>query len=107
MRGVDNDRAGLSPVSPALRAIFSPAGSHWLKGYVMEEFDAIRKQIEAFFNAGDSAALDRLSLVLNEVLADLSLKRALLGQPEPEQEGLLEMVNKGRLDKERGKKRLK
>jgi hypothetical protein len=71
----------------------------------MKEIDAIRKQIEAFFDAGDGAGLDRLSFVLNEVLADLSLKRALLGQPEakPEPEERLEMVNKDRLDKELGK----
>jgi hypothetical protein len=75
----------------------------------MEELDAIRKQIEVCFNAGDGAALDRLSLVLNEVLADLSLKRALLGQPEPEPEQAehLEMVNRDRLDKELGKEGLK
>ena len=73
----------------------------------MKEIDAIRKQIEVFFDAGDGAALDRLSFVLNEVLADLSLKRALLGQPEPkpEQEERLEMVNKDRLDKELGQRR--
>jgi hypothetical protein len=53
--------------------------------------------------------LDRLSFVLNEVLADLSLKRALLGQPEPkpEQEERLEMVNRDRLDKELGKEGFK
>jgi hypothetical protein len=75
----------------------------------MKEIDAIRKQIEVFFDAGDGAALDRLSIVLNEVLADLSLKRALLGQPEPELEPAerLEMVNKDRLDKELGKEGLK
>ena len=75
----------------------------------MEELDAVRKQIEVFFEAGDGAALDRLSLVLNEVLADLSLKRALLGQPEPgpEQAERLEMVNKDRLDKDLGKEGLK
>lgn len=39
--------------------------------------------------------------MLNQVLADLSLKRALLGQPEPESEPeeRLEMVDKDRLDK--------
>jgi len=73
----------------------------------MEELDAVRKQIKVFFEAGDGAALDRLSLVLNEVLADLSLKRALLGQPEPEQAEHLEMVNRDRLDKELGKEGFK
>jgi len=75
----------------------------------MKEIDAIRKQVEVFFDAGNGAALDHLSLVLNEVLADLSLKRALLGQPEPEPEQAerLEMVNKDRLDKELGKEGLK
>jgi len=75
----------------------------------MEELDAVRKQIEVFFEAGDGAALDRLSLVLNEVLADLSIKRALLGppEPEPEQAKRLEMVNKDRLDKELGEEGLK
>jgi hypothetical protein len=75
----------------------------------MKEIDAIRKQIEVFFDAGDGSALDRLSMVLNEVLADLSLKRALLEQPEPEpeQEERLEMVNRDRLDKELGKEGFK
>jgi len=75
----------------------------------MKEIDAIRKQVEVFFDAGNGADLDHLSLVLNEVLADLSLKRALLGQPEPEPEQAerLEMVNKDRLDKELGKEGLK
>jgi hypothetical protein len=75
----------------------------------MKEIDSIRKHIAAFFDAGDGAALDRLSCVLNEVLADLSLKRALLGQPEPkpEQEERLEMVNRDRLDKELGKEGFK
>jgi hypothetical protein len=79
-------------------------GTIGCKGAAMEELDAIRKQIEVCFEAGDGAALDRLSLVLNELLADLSLKRALLGQPEPESEQArcLEMVNKDRLDKEIG-----
>jgi len=70
----------------------------------MKEIDAIRKQIDVFFDAGDAAALDRLYLVLTKVAADLSLKRALLGlpepEPEPEPEERLEMVNKARLDKE-------
>ena len=68
----------------------------------MKEIEAIRKQITDFYDSGNIAALDRLSLVLNEVLADLALKRALLGQPEPEpeQEERLEMVDKDRLDKE-------
>ena len=75
----------------------------------MKEIDAIRNQVKVFFDAGDGKALDRLSYVLNEVLADLSLKRALLGQPEPEpeQEERLEMVNKDRLDKELGEVGLK
>ena len=75
----------------------------------MKEIDAIRKQVKVFFDSGDGEALDRLSYVLNEVLADLSLKRALLGQPEPipEPEERLEMVNKDRLDKELGKEGLK
>jgi hypothetical protein len=75
---------------------------HWFKGDAMNEIDSIRKQIAVFYDAGDGSALDRLSIVLNEVLADLSLKRALLGQPEPipEPEERLEMVNKDRLDKE-------
>jgi hypothetical protein len=68
----------------------------------MKEIDAIRKQIADFFDAGDAAALDRLFLVLTKVVADLSLKRALLGLPEPEHEPeeRLEMVDKDRLDKE-------
>jgi len=68
----------------------------------MKEIDSIRKQIADFFDAGDSAALDRLNSVLNEVIADLTVKRALLGlpEPEPEPEERLEMVDKDRLDKE-------
>jgi hypothetical protein len=68
----------------------------------MKEIEAIRKQIAEFFDAGDAVALDRIYLVLNKVIADLSLKRALLAQPEvePEQEERLEMVDKERLDKE-------
>jgi hypothetical protein len=70
----------------------------------MKEIEAIRKQILIFFNSGDAAALDRLYLVLNKVVAELSVKRALLGlpepMPEPEPEGRLEMVNQERLDRE-------
>jgi hypothetical protein len=66
----------------------------------MKEIDSVRKQIADFFDAGDSAALDRLNSVLNEVIADLTVKRALLGLPEPEPEERLEMVDKDRLDKE-------
>jgi hypothetical protein len=66
----------------------------------MKEIEAIRKQIKDFYDAGNIVALDRLSLVLNEVLADLALKRALLGQPEPEPEERLEMMDKDRLDKD-------
>jgi hypothetical protein len=84
-------------------------GTIGCKGAATEELDTVRKQIEVFFEAGDGAALDRLSLVLNEVLADLSLKLALLGppEPEPEQAKRLEMVNKDRLDKELGKEGFK
>jgi hypothetical protein len=61
----------------------------------------IKELIAEKFDAGDVASLDRLYLVLNQVLADLSLKRALLGQPEPapEPEEHLEMVDRDRLDK--------
>ncbi|HSO62131.1 MAG TPA: hypothetical protein VLR50_13960 [Desulfobacterales bacterium] len=70
----------------------------------MKEIDAIRQQILDFFDAGDAAALDRLYLVLNKVIAEISVKRALLGlpepKPEPEPEERLEMVNQERLDRE-------
>jgi hypothetical protein len=70
----------------------------------MNEINKIKDFITEKFDAGDVAALDRLSLVLDQVLADLALKRALLGQPEPEPEPepeeRLEMVDKDRLDKE-------
>jgi hypothetical protein len=68
----------------------------------MKEIDAIRQLIADYFNVGDAAALDRLYLVLNKMVADLALKRALLGlpEPEPEPEERLEMVDKDRLDKE-------
>jgi hypothetical protein len=68
----------------------------------MNEINKIKDYIAEKFDAGDAAALDRLSLVLNQVLADLAFRRALLGQPEPapEPEERLEMVNKDRLDKE-------
>jgi hypothetical protein len=68
----------------------------------MNEIETIRKQIEDFFNAGDGEALDRLYLVLNELIADFVFRRALLGKPdpEPESEERLEMVDKDRLDKE-------
>ena len=71
-------------------------------GTAMKEIDAIRQQISNYFDAGDAAALDRLYRVLNKVVADLLLKRALLGlpEPEPEPEERLEMVDKDRLDKE-------
>ena len=73
-----------------------------MSGSAMKEIDAIRQQIADYFNAGDAAALDRLYLVLNKVVADLALKRTLLGlpEPEPEPEERLEMVDKDRLDKE-------
>ena len=68
----------------------------------MNVINKIKELIAEKFDAGDVAALDRLYLVLNQVLADLSLKRALLGQPEPEPEPEehLEMVDRDRLDKE-------
>jgi len=70
----------------------------------MKEIDAIRKQMLIFFDVGDAAALDRLYLVLNKLVAELSVKRALLGlpepKPEPESEERLEMVNQERLDRE-------
>jgi hypothetical protein len=71
-------------------------------GTAMKEIDAIRQKIAGYFDAGDAAALDRLYLVLNKVVAELSVKRALLGlpEPEPEPEERLEMVDKDRLDKE-------
>jgi hypothetical protein len=73
-----------------------------LEGNILNEIEKIKHRITELFDKGDAAALDRLSLVLNEVLADLALKRALLGQPEsePEPEERLEMVEKDRLDKE-------
>jgi hypothetical protein len=73
-----------------------------MEGSAMKEIDAIRQQIADYFNAGNVAALDRLYLVLNKVVADLALKRTLLGLPEPkpEPEERLEMVDKDRLDKE-------
>jgi hypothetical protein len=68
----------------------------------MNEINKIKDYIAEKFDAGDAAALDRLSLVLNQLLADLALRRALLEQPEPasELEERLEMVDKDRLDKE-------
>ena len=68
----------------------------------MKEIDSIRKQTVDFFDAGDAAGLDRLYIALNELIADLSFKRALLGLPDPESEPeeRLEMVDKDRLDKE-------
>jgi hypothetical protein len=73
-------------------------------GTAMKEIDAIRQMIAGYFDAGDAAALDRIYIVLNKVIADLAFKRALLGvsepEPEPEPEERLEMVDKDRLDKE-------
>jgi len=63
---------------------------NWITGYIKDRFDA-----------GDAAALDRLYTMLNEVLADLSIKRALLGvEPKPEPKERLEMVNQNKLDQE-------
>jgi hypothetical protein len=68
----------------------------------MNEINVIAKYIKDRFDAGDAAALDRLNVVLSELLADLSLRRTLLGGMEmkPEPEERLEMVNQDKLDKE-------
>lgn len=67
----------------------------------MKEIDAIKKQVADFFDAGDAAALDRLYVVLNSLMAHLAVLRGILGAPEPEPEPIekLEMVNADRLDK--------
>ena len=68
----------------------------------MNEIEKIKNRIEELFDKGDTAELDRLYLLLNQLLADLSVKRTLLGLPEfePETEERLEMVDKDRLDRE-------
>ncbi|HSM88410.1 MAG TPA: hypothetical protein VLT56_00150 [Desulfobacterales bacterium] len=68
----------------------------------MNEINVMKQYIADKYSAGDAAALDRLSLVLNELLADLTLKRALMAAPEPapEEELKLEMEERDRLDKE-------
>ena len=68
----------------------------------MNEINVIAKYIKDRFDAGDAAALDRLNIVLNELLADLSLRRTLLGgvETKPQPEERLEMVNQDKLDKE-------
>jgi hypothetical protein len=68
----------------------------------MNEIEKIKNRIEELFDKGDTAELDRLYLLLNQLIADLSVKRTLLGLPEsePETEERLEMVDKDRLDRE-------
>jgi len=68
----------------------------------MNEIEKIKNRIEGLFDKGDTAELDRLYLLLNQLIADLSVKRTLLGLPEfePETEERLEMVDKDRLDRE-------
>jgi hypothetical protein len=68
----------------------------------MDEIEKIKHRIVELFDKGDAAEMDRLFLALNQLIADISVKRALLAQPEvePEPEERLEMVNKDRLDKE-------
>jgi hypothetical protein len=52
------------------------------------------------YNDGSAAELERLSHLLNELMADLSLMRAALALPQVDPKEGLEMVNKDRLDKE-------
>jgi hypothetical protein len=68
----------------------------------MNEIEKIKNRIEELFDKGDAAELDRLYLLLNQLIADLSVKRTLLGLPEsePETEERLDMVDKDRLDRE-------
>jgi hypothetical protein len=68
----------------------------------MNEIEIIKNRIEELFDKGDAEEIDRLYLLLNQVMADLSVKRTLLGLPEsePETEQRLEMVDKDRLDRE-------
>jgi len=68
----------------------------------MNEIENIKNRIEELFDKGNAEELDRLYLLLNQVIADLSVKRTLLGLPEyePETEERLEMVDKDRLDRE-------
>lgn len=68
----------------------------------MNEIEKIKNRIDELFDKGDAAELDRLYLLLNQLIADLSVKRTLLGLPEfePETEERLEMVDKDRLDRE-------
>jgi len=67
----------------------------------MNEIEIIKQRISELYNRGDAAELDRLYEVLNQMMADLSVKRAMLGvkEPEPEPEERLEMENQDRLDK--------
>ena len=64
----------------------------------MNEIENIKNRIEELFDKGDAEEIDRLYLLLNQVIADLSVKRTLLGLPEyePETEERLEMVDKDR-----------
>jgi hypothetical protein len=68
----------------------------------MNEIENIKNRIEELFVKGDAEEIDRLYLLLNQVIADLSVKRTLLGLPEyePETEERLEMVDKDWLDRE-------
>jgi F0F1-type ATP synthase gamma subunit len=68
----------------------------------MTEIEKIKNRIKELFDKGDATELDRLYLLLNQLIADLSVKRTLLGLPEsePETEERLEMVDKDRLDRE-------
>lgn len=50
----------------------------------MNAIDAVKKQIADYFDAGDAAALDRLYIVLNKVMADLAIMRGILGRDTPE-----------------------
>jgi hypothetical protein len=68
----------------------------------MNEIEKIKRRIEELFDKGDAAKLEGLYNELNQLMADLSIKRTMLVLPEqePEPEIRLEMVNKDRLDKE-------
>jgi len=68
----------------------------------MKEIEIIKHRISELYNKADAAELDQLYKVLNQLMADLSVKRAMLGvkEPEEEPEERLEMENKDRLDKE-------
>jgi hypothetical protein len=68
----------------------------------MNEIENIKNRIVELFDKGDAEEINRLYLLLNQVIADLSVKRTLLGLPEyePETEERLEMVDKDRLDRE-------